>query len=284
VAADRAGRVIREAACEDPLPFVLAEIAPFVGTVGEGGACYRAREECRDGLYCDFAEERCPGECRPARVHRAGESVAYTAADQCERGLATSFADGLMHCFVPASEGGACSDDFECLGPFYCAPDAGVCARRPGQAEACGPQNVCELPLGCVDGVCERTWAGRGEPCADSGCPWDLVCRTLPGAAAATCEPYPRAGEACGGWTLPCYSNLYCLQGVCEAQLGPGATCEPPVEYQYPCQGRLTCSPSSRTCVAIPEEGQPCEVVCGENQECRDGICQPVGCYEPAPR
>ncbi|MGC4118986.1 MAG: hypothetical protein QM765_31340 [Myxococcales bacterium] len=259
--------LIREAPCSDPRPFV-----PFVyGMVEEGGACYLPAEGCREGLYCDLTEQ-CGGQCRPARIHGPGRFSPYTRADQCQRGLWALMGDALT-CYVPGTEGVDCREA-ECAAPFYCTPDTQVCTRRPKRGEACGPNGVCEMLLTCAAGICEVP-GGKGDSCA-AGCQWDLICRALPGAVARTCEPRPRAGEPCDP-TMGCDLGFYCVQGLCEQQLGEGARCEP-AENQGHCLYGLTCSPSRSTCVAVPEEDEPCENVCGQSQQCIDGKCRFMEC------
>jgi hypothetical protein len=241
----------------------------FVGTLPEGGACWRT-EQCAFGLWCDHGAKqprRCPGVCAPG-ILPAGLGVPPSrcaSSPQC-----VGWQRGTAQC-----------------GPGACA---GIQLGPPGlEGQSCEERIVngvylrtqCAAGLACHYNVCRRALpAGAACQTTENPCAAGLWCGQAPGAMGSTCTPVARfvastPGVACdpSGTPVACnpLARLTCnIRSVCEP-LGDGtagARCDPS-GFLTTCNDGLRCDIPTSTCVVLAPTGGSCQ----RDLECRSGAC-----------
>ena len=177
-------------------------LGALVGQLAESADCHLDLS-CKDGLYCDFGENQCPGTCRSQ---------------------------------VAAGE--ACEDDQQCLHAFgelgRC--EGGTCVVRSivlpsaaGEGETCG-SNITQDEVAftqCEDGL----YCKSGPSCP--GGFFGLFCQDSP-----TCEKPTARGEPCRTFVDVCAKGSFCLEnegssndGVCVDRTEVFATI--PDDFRY---------------------------------------------------
>ncbi|WP_205525531.1 hypothetical protein [Pyxidicoccus trucidator] len=303
--ADVAGQCVlalREGSCEDSplsLPMLNRGIeydlqCRFLqGQVADGEACQWSTE-CSDGAYCDVTTSSCGGVCKRGTVTHPD-----TAFDACPPGTAlipgTTLTGG--RCLKAGGEGTSCGVRGGvllgiCDQGTWCetttAPH-GTCRRVSTEGETCddyhGPR--CGWSLYCRDGRCQKA-QGEGAACTAPGtgrfgtleCRDELFCDGENGQP-GTCRPRREAGAACRN-AFECEDTMNCIGA--QPMDGVWGTCQPAAREGESCTERLcgaflTCSNTTKTCVATVRLGEPCADpdACYTSGVCVDGTCRPVG-------
>ncbi|MFP2908621.1 hypothetical protein ACLESD_26935 [Pyxidicoccus sp. 3LFB2] len=297
--ADLAGQCVlalREGSCEaDPVSLPMLnrgieydlECRFLQGQVADGEACQWSTE-CSNGAYCDVTTSSCGGVCRRGPVTAPG-----TSFDACPPG--TVLLGGK--CLTPATEGAACGVEGGtllgvCGQGTWCDTGGrlhGTCKPVVTEGQACdeGLRSQCAWSLFCRDGRCQKL-QGEGGACKTPGigpfntfeCRDELFCDGDTGQP-GTCRPRLAAGATCRH-AFECDDNMSCIGA--QPMEGVKGTCQPPPREGEPCAERfcgpgLTCSSTSRKCVATVRLGEPCADpdACYLSGTCVEGICRPVG-------
>jgi|GEM_PF-2936372 len=197
-------------------------------------------------------------------------------------------------------EGGACSTHVVCAGrpDTYCSIAAscpGVCARKLTVGQPCEYGTLCAAGLTCGDGGCKPVVsAGAGEACDDENGPYCsvfLLC-AKDDAGARACRTYLEnstadVGEPCSPSEVSCKPGLSCglREGAapwCVERVAAGAPCSNAIPDMCPSGYRCSATVGvDRTCVPLPNVGEPCQGQYTETDGCQspalcvEGTCQP---------
>ena len=165
-----------------------------------------------------------------------------------------------MACRPAVAGGGACLTTFDCGAGLYCDLDAGRCAPRAAEGEACVAHfGACEHPSTCVDGRCgtepelppETRLLAAGDSCAGGGsCPLGTACACEgPKCEARVCAAAPRLGESCADQLAASMNPIACAEGLCDVY--GTQTCVLPADAGAPCASEgLTLACASLVCDA----------------------------------
>ena len=163
---------------------------------------------------------------------------------------------------------GACCDRRGGCGPGLACVDrtrisTGVCRPRKGVGELCtGNAFVagdCQIGLRCVSGRCAALVQRDGACSQTFECAEYLVC------SGGRCTDGRSADQSCAGAT--CALGLFCYQGICQAWLGEGQSCDRSAVFGASdggCKLGLYCH-DDNTCQRLPARGASCE----EAKACR---------------
>lgn len=191
----------------------------------------------------------------------------------CRSSLACS---GDSYCAIDAGEGcGVCQAharvsepcaEAECSALLYCGSEQ-TCQPVGERSDLCTGDEACAPGLVCLSGRCGVPSApfgstcSPGEPCNDN-----LFCATS-GANAGTCQRAAETGDACDD-SLPCGNRgNRCVDGVCTQIVGPDDSCT----SSNVCPSGFGCI--SRSCQALPVEGEPCDEAGCFEVMCLNGTC-----------
>lgn len=207
-----------------------------VGLLPKGAACV-TRDECQEGLYCDFELEdpdTCQhGVCAPLRD--LGEPCTFGGC--AEQHVCVQREGGGSACEERRPIGAPCPVDVFVVDD-YCQPHL-VCVPGDDQEPVCGEP----LPIGAP---CKIVVPGRPLPVALDGGTFPNPCRSDAFCDVSTFVCRPRSestyelptrqqlGEACVNSRdldviideLECDYDLTCVAGTCVAIQGNGAPCE----------------------------------------------------------
>ena len=210
----------------------------LTGTQAQGAGC-QLGAECADGLACvPVGGGSACGVCQQRAA--VGGDCSVVA---CERGLRCfGLNDGRSLCLAANGVGQPCGDvqNGLCAGELWCDnitnPAQAVCARPPGQDQACDPQFTtagnCNLlaNLNCVNGTCQPiTWVAAGAVCdgATNLCRIDTFCAVAtPGDPTGLCTALPTTSETCTT-ELGCAGDDFCdpATTICTPRTQNGGTC-----------------------------------------------------------
>jgi hypothetical protein len=232
----------------------------FVGTVGDGGACYLDVECEGEGCVLDAG---CPGLCQPQTPPAASLSA---AGDECPCVTGLTCAQGL--CWGGAALGASCGSAFDCQPGFYCSPARGrTCQPQLGDCAPC-TENLIES---------QDAWSGQCQP--------GFFCRGLAsladgGIAPGVCTPPLSEGDACvvditpgqfAGPVTGCLPGLDCIGGSCALPPGAGA-CQ---DDDTPCLvGTAACFIPTGQCQPV-SDSQCTQASCAPGLSCIQGNCAP---------
>lgn len=97
-----------------------------------------------------------------------------------------------------------------------------------GAGDTCTIEEECELPLGCIGGVC-AAWPELGDVCSGDAagrCADDVFCRWDEVTGDERCVPRASFGETCFEREDSCVIGTQCSGGFCGSLLGNGEYCE----------------------------------------------------------
>lgn len=201
-------------------------------------------------------------------------------------------------------EGGACTLDGECKGPFFCKVEGscpGVCTARQGEGAACKSDDACQDGLGCDEGLDECVKPGTsGDACeqGEPGCVLGYMCLGAEEGTPGTCKDTSeilvgKEGEACdfegGSFCEPglsCVLEDWTSSGAvsnCRAQVASGGTCGIGIPSHCPAGEYCDADPQQTgsfegQCVALPGDGEPCAGAvfqsCQPYHACVNDVCR----------
>ncbi len=239
---------VAASACLDELPVLpcwqsdAADYSKvFTGTIPEGGTCFPAilgLEECVPETRC-VTNVQCPGVCTGYAQLGEACSMDDTSSTFCANGLTCA----------PGSEP-------ECVAAAVAAavptPALGTPCSWYFECQGLDVQLTCEGPNGPIYDPSSGTAAGTCQPPRDDG----------PCLDPADC----RSGLCVGG------NEATAMAGVCMPPKVAGDACTPGLQG---CGPGTYCG-SASVCVVVPSVGQSCAVSAGTEQQCLDGVCDPV--------
>ncbi len=221
--------------------------------LAQGATCMDSAQ-CEASLSCTgdpFADPPTPGTCEPTPAPVADGQACDPELDVCSALCSVcrpEASGGPTLCLDPGGAGAYCESDLHCRGGFACS--GGACTALP-DVELPALGESCDAGEGCAEGFCVsgQCVAGEeGDPCdADAlECAGDFICVVV--ATAGTCQPLPRAGEACIEGS--CVASAYCsADDQCETLREPGASCEDDVECASgTCLNGGTCAAAGPSC------------------------------------
>lgn len=178
------------------------------------------------------------------------ESSGFEAfVSTCRDGLTCQGGHGYAVCDdeTPLVQGDACDrgGHRRCGPGLFCDYDgAGRCVALLDLEEgsACASGNSCAAGLTCAEETC-RAPSGEGESCISTPCGSGLTCHP----AQQTCVAPLSRGQTCSfpdAYNVPCISETYCGDEVCEPRKAVGSACDGWVDTR-----------------------------CVEGSSCRDGAC-----------
>ncbi|MCB9637325.1 MAG: hypothetical protein H6727_00260 [Myxococcales bacterium] len=274
-----------------------------VSQIPKGSSCDGVAQ-CQADAGCDPSQRQC--------VERVGAGKSCTFAEHCQVDL---FCDGTSHtglvCKIAKKEGESCSNTKDCDKDLFCKEM--LCAKLPTQGQTCDPI----LSIGCsAPFVCDKTTSkcvalpqqdqpclSGQSPCAeglacfqtaqgarcqpkhakDQACEDDTSCQTGLGCSAQKlCVALPTAGQSCHN-DFFCASGLFCDLNTkqCATAHQLGESCDIGNE----CAANLTClmnTQKQKRCVALPQQGEACQLACASGLVCRPGVgsgtCVPALC------
>lgn len=221
---------IRELGCEARGARMPASCELAVaGTVPLGSDC-TLDEECLGDAYCDRQTAlTCPGTC--AELLAEDASCTNNDDDQCRDGLvcfsATERCEPLGELGIRCGGGlPGCKPGLVCSGAAGAARCAGlqtVYFRQLGEAcerggDLCEPGLVCESVTDEA-GICAEK-VGFGDSCKraiPNQCPATQYCSATSAGETGTCTDYPGDGEPCitDGRTQTCADGSICIETTC---------------------------------------------------------------------
>ncbi|HET7502513.1 MAG TPA: Dickkopf N-terminal cysteine-rich domain-containing protein [Kofleriaceae bacterium] len=252
----------------------------FLGTVGDGDACFTDIECASPGATCvaSCSDACCLGTCQPR--FREGETC--TDRHSCEPGLQ------CHRTCLPGDIGSPCTGDRDCDPGAWCDVKAGTCKAAFAAGSACTNLLQCSGNTSCVGLSASNQTPGHclriseiGDSC-DAFCYGNLFCD------GQTCQPLPDLDETCSS-LVPCGGvDTTCSNGTCVLRSGVGAACA-----EQTCMPGLFCTSElgdpRPTCSARRAEGQPCAApghcesfLCAGNSV-QPGICLAWSDTCPAP-
>ncbi len=168
-------------------------------------------------------------------------------------------------CQSRAQEGDSCADA-DCSALLYCGAEQ-TCQPVGQRSDLCTVDEACEPGLRCLSGRCGVPSAPFGSSCsAGDPCNDNLFCETS-GTNAGTCQRAAESGAACDD-NLPCGNRgNRCLDGVCTPIAAPGESCT----SSDACPSGFGCI--SRSCQALPVDGEPCDASGCFEVMCLGGTC-----------
>lgn len=227
-------------------------------------------DPCFAGAHC--VDGACVADL-PAGSACLGEDVhACGAGSVCRCEDPRSCTEEDMACRTAVPDEGACLTTFDCGAGLHCDLDAGRCAPRAAEGEACAAHfGSCAHPHACVDGVCgsepalppELPLLAAGDSCLGGGsCPLGTACTCQgPKCEARVCAAAPRLGESCADQLSASMNPIACAEGLCD--IYGSRTCVLPAEAGEPCASEgLTLACASLVCDAgrcASFEGTRCE-------------------------
>ena len=214
------------------------------------GACEPGVETCRNGQWgpCEGelgpTEEVCDGQDNDCD----GETDEHAQPEICDNGIDDD-CDGLIDGMDP--DCGECTPGEE----RDCGTDEGECRMGRQLCNAYGQWGECGGGIGPQPEECDLL-DNDCDGITDEG----HLCEGYEACLCGECSPPCSAGECPAG-------SLTCVNGWCVSDPCCGVNC-PPGEQ---------CDENGR-CVDPCEAGQ---IQCGQDQECRMGICVPADCLTP---
>ncbi len=199
-----------------------------------------------------------PGEnCRLPTESSGFEALVST----CRDGLTCQGGHGYAVCDdeTPLAQGDACDErggHRRCGPGLFCDDDGvGQCVAslELEEGSACASGNSCAAGLTCAEETC-RAPRGEGESCMGTPCASELTCHP----DQQTCVAPLSLGQTCrfpDAYNLPCISETYCGDEVCELREAVGSPCEGwfdsrCVQGSYCDDG--ACTPIDRVCSSLP--------------------------------
>ncbi len=235
----------------------------------------------------------------PALIKAGKVKYDATQAGKCLQAMGTKCSAFSSNAEEPAAckatfigtiaEGGACTEDQECISQNCDHPDSncpGKCGKAPVAAGgACADPAECGSNLTCKDKKCVAAEiAAVGASCAKAEC-----------AKGATCDysaPEAPICKAAGGADATCSDDAGCLpEFYCHGSGFPSGTCKPRAKAGEPCATGMTsdgaqcqtthvCVPGAdgkATCLPRVKTGGACtsgEQCLGVDLTCQGGTCK----------
>jgi hypothetical protein len=240
----------------------------FTGKVPAGGSCSDVAlvSECEHGSHCE-ALAQCPGTCS-APAGELGDDCGGPADLACDGRLSCD--PTLGKCILAGVPGASCSTDQPCREGLLCEGSD-------------GPISLLQIDGAVMSGTCvfkpETGPCYFSYECATHHCAGTSPLTNSPG----SCMPPKALGDSCIPGASECTPGTYCNADQRCANLPTlGQSCADSAWQGPPC---LTgyCDPSSSTCVAFLNAGDPCNIghigiispdPCGgRRRTCNSGYC-----------
>jgi hypothetical protein len=234
------------------------------------GTCFiDAPRDCPAGLYCRV--NGCgSGLCAPGAPGAGATGAPCTSDGECASGYCAPLRSGSV-CAAPC-----CPD-----GGIFCGDPTLVCDLVPGGdgRGACVPPELASGPRAfgspcmaddeCLSGRC----ADPGEYCtevcdASTPCPLGYRCSSRDGAGTCLLGELAPTGGPCSTPDDCRDASAACVEGVC------AGACD---GSEGSCPDGFACTASSAGDVCL-RPGAGLGDACMTNEECRSGICTPLGC------